>query len=128
MSIEKTVMMKKARAVKFDTLQRVILYVKDAQKSATWYGKTLGLKIRCAEPGWAELETVGATLSLHGGRTEKNSKQQTHVSFRVDDFDAAYKHLKKHETRVSAIFSPCHGTRGAAFSDPDGNSLGIEGK
>jgi hypothetical protein len=50
------------------------------------------------------------------------------VGFRVDDFDAAYRALQVREVPgLTAPYSPAPGLRCAAFADPDGNALGIEG-
>lgn len=120
---------KKSAGLKLERIERVILYVRDTMKAASWYSKTLGLKVRFAEPGWAELETKGTILSLHGGRkSAKPIEGCASVSFHVDDFDAAHRALKLREVKVGAVAQPCHDTRYACFTDPDGNELSIEGR
>ncbi len=109
-------------------VERVILYVRDTEKAARWYGQTLGIPVRFKDHGWVELETKGSTLCLHGGRKHGASPDQPSVGFRVADFDAAFRMLKLREVPgLGEPFSPCAGVRCLSFRDPDGNQLGIEG-
>lgn len=109
-------------------VERVIFFVRDVPRSARWYAETLGIPTRHSERGWAELETRGIILCLHGGRASGPPKEPPQVSFRVESFDAAYKALKLREvSNLSDPLSPCPGVRVAHFSDPDGHLLGIEG-
>jgi catechol 2,3-dioxygenase-like lactoylglutathione lyase family enzyme len=110
------------------SLTRVIFYVRDTERSARWYHETLGIPVRFQEHGWAELETEGVTLCLHGGRKRAAVEDQPSVGFRVKDFDAAFRALKLREVPgLGEPFSPCAGLRCLSFRDPDGNELGIEG-
>ena len=98
------------------SVQRVIFYVRDTERSARWYQKTLGIPIRFKEPGWVELETKGVTLCLHGGRNTGPSKDPNEVSFRVRDFDAVYLALQLREVpNLSEPHSPCPGVRCVSF-------------
>ena len=107
---------------------RVILYVKDTERSARWYSEVLGLPVRFKEPGWVELETTGSTLCLHGGRESGLSRDATRIGFRVANFEAAWRALQLREVPgLTEPFSPCPGVRCLSFRDPDGNALGIEG-
>ena len=55
-------------------------------------------------------------------------KEPPQVSFRVENFDAAYNALRLREvSNLSDPLSPCPGIRVAHFSDPDGHLIGIEG-
>ena len=109
-------------------VRRVILYVRDTERSARWYSETLGIPVRSKNPGWVELETEGVTLCLHGGRTRAAVEDQPSVGFKVKDFDGAYKSLQLREVPgLGEPFSPCDGVRCLSFRDPDGNELGIEG-
>lgn len=120
---------KTASNLALGAIERVILYVKDTERAAHFYSKTLGIPIKVQEKGWVELGTKGTTLCLHGGRTAKSSKTEcSTVSFCVDDFDAAYRALKIREVSMGEPESPCEGLRYAEFTDPDGNILSIEGK
>jgi catechol 2,3-dioxygenase-like lactoylglutathione lyase family enzyme len=111
------------------TIERVIFYVKDTERSARWYQETLGVPIRFKSPGWVELDTRGVTLCLHGGRKSGPAAEQPSVGFRVRSFDAALKSLRLREVPgLSGPFEPVPGVRCASFQDPDGNPLGIEGK
>ncbi len=115
-------------ALSLRAVERVILYVRDTERSARWYHGTLGIPIRHQEKGWVELETKGTTICLHGGR-KRASKEPSSVGFRVDDFDAIHRELKLREVPgLSEPFTPCPGLRCLKFEDPDGNVLGIEGR
>jgi len=108
---------------------RVILYVRDTERSARWYKGTLGIPSRLKESGWVELDLPGVTLCLHGGRTRAAVGDQPSVGFTVKDFDAAWKALQLREVPgLGEPFSPCAGVRCLRFTDPDGNELGIEGR
>jgi lactoylglutathione lyase len=119
----------KSTAIRLSALERVILYVRDTERSARWYSELLGIPARHKEPGWVELDTKGITLCLHGGREGGRIKDHTSVGFKVDDFDAAWRSLKLREVpALSEPYSPCPGMRCLSFEDPDGNVLGIEGR
>jgi len=110
-------------------IQRIILYVKDTERSARWYTETLGIPVRFKDRGWVELETEGATLCLHAGRKHPAAEDQPSVGFRVKDFDAACKALQLREVPgLGEPYSPVEGVRCLSFRDLDGNELGIEGR
>jgi lactoylglutathione lyase len=118
----------KSTAIRLSALERVILYVRDTERSARWYSDLLGIPARHKEPGWVELDTKGIILCLHGGREGGRIKDHTSVGFKVEDFDAAWRSLKLREVPgLSEPFSPCPGMRCLSFEDPDGNVIGIEG-
>ncbi len=120
---------KKSTTLKLDTVERVILYVQDTEKSARFYAETLGIPIRYKEKGWVEFESKGTTLCLHSGRKRRGGDAENTVSFAVKDFDAVYRALQVHEVDgLTEPHAPCDGIRCASFRDPDGNALGIEGK
>lgn len=119
----------KSSAVRLSAVERIILYVRDTERSARWYSDILGLAARHKEPGWVELETKGVSLCLHSGREGGRIKDRTSVAFKVEDFDATYRGLKLREVPgLTEPFSPCAGVRCLSFEDPDGNALGIEGR
>ncbi len=110
-------------------VERVILYVRDTARSADWYSGILGVPVRHQEKGWVELESKGVALCLHSGRKSGRVPELNAISFRVEDFDAAYRALLLQEVgELTEPFSPGPGLRCASFSDPDGNILGIEGR
>ena len=118
----------KSAALALSAVERVILYVRDVERSVRWYADTLGLPARHRERGWAELETRGIVLCLHGGRNAPPPKQAAQVGFKVDAFDPAYKALQLREVEgLSDPLEPCPGVRVAHFSDPDGHLISIEG-
>lgn len=120
--------MAKSKALKLREVERIILYVKDFDRALKFYTKTLGLTLRHGEEGWAALGDGETELNLHAGRTKKAREGEFHVGFRVDDLDATVAALKKRGVKVGPVGSPCEGLRYAAFTDPDGNPLSVEGK
>jgi len=115
--------------VRLAAVERVILYVRDTERSARWYADVLGIAARHKEQGWVELDIKGVSLCLHGGREGGRVKDQTSVAFKVDDFDATHRALKLREVpALGEPYSPCGGLRCLSFQDPDGNRLGIEGR
>jgi len=119
----------KSTAIRLSAVERIILYVRDTERSARWYSELLGIPARHKESGWVELDTQGVTVCLHGGRAAGRVRDSSSVGFRVDDFDAVHRSLKLREVPgLSEPFSPCPGLRCLSFEDPDGNVLGIEGR
>lgn len=78
-------------AIRLSAVERIIFYVRDLERSARWYADILGIQARHKEPEWAELDTKGVTLCLHGGREGGRVKDPTSIGFKVEDFDAAYR-------------------------------------
>lgn len=119
----------KSSAIRLSAVERVILYVRDTERSARWYSDILGIAAKHKEPGWVELETKGVALCLHAGREGGRTKDPTSIGFKVEDFDAVYRGLKLREVPgLTEPFSPVPGVRCLSFEDPDGNILGIEGR
>jgi lactoylglutathione lyase len=115
-------------AIRLSAVERIVLYVRDTERSARWYSELLGIPARHKQPGWVELETKGVTVCLHGGREGGRVKDPSSVGFKVEDFDAAWRSLKLREVSgLSEPYSPSPGLRCLSFEDPDGNVLGIEG-
>jgi catechol 2,3-dioxygenase-like lactoylglutathione lyase family enzyme len=121
--------------VQLKTIGYVILYVKDAKKTAQWYSDTLGIPVKFAEDGWAELETSGTTLALHGHDKlpSKRDDAQPITVFNVEDIHGTYEALKQkgvkfekepHEVCAQDDFVGLS----TDFTDPDGNKLSIYGK
>jgi predicted enzyme related to lactoylglutathione lyase len=120
---------KQAAVPGISVVERVILYVRDVGRSARWYSEVLGLSVRYEDKTWAEFDTKGVGLCLHAGRKTGRVPELNAVSFRVEDFDAAYRALMLHEvSELTEPFSPGPELRCASFGDPDGNIIGIEGR
>ena len=119
----------KSSAIQLSAIERIILYVRDTERSARWYSDLLGIQARHKEPGWVELDTRGVTLCLTAGREGGRVKDPSSVGFKVDDFDAAWRSLRLREVSgLSSPYSPFPGVRCLSFEDPDGNVIGIEGR
>lgn len=121
--------------VQLKTIGYVILYVKDAKKTAEWYRDTLGVPLKFAEEGWAELETNGTTLALHSHEKlpATRGEAQAITVFNVDDIKGTYEALKqkgiKFEKEPQEVCAQDDFVGlSADFSDPDGNKLSIYGK
>lgn len=109
-------------------VERIIFYVRDVERSARWYAGVLGLPARNVDRGWAELETRGIALCLHGGRASAPPKEPPQVGFKVENFDEAYRALQLREVdNLSDPLQPNPGVRIAHFTDPDGHRISIEG-
>lgn len=118
----------KSSGLALSVVERIILYVRDVERSVRWYGDTLGIPARHQERGWAELDTRGVVLCLHGGRSAPPPKEPPQVGFKVESFDAAFKALQLREVaNLSDPLEPCPGIRVAHFTDPDGHLISIEG-
>ena len=119
--------------VKIKQMAYVILYVKDIEKALPFYRDTLGLKVRVAEKGWAELETGNTTLALHNeepGKSTTRGYGQPNICFAVDDVFATYEALKakgvKFESEPKTVCeAPDKTGKSCDFHDPDGNFMSI---
>ncbi len=109
-------------------IERVILFVKDFDRSVEFYTKTLGLSLRSKQDGWAEFSTSGIILCLHKGRETLASSYEPQLSFRVDSFDETLDALRARGIVLAPVNSPCPGTRCTHFKDIEGNSIGLEGR
>ncbi|MCK6481543.1 MAG: VOC family protein [Planctomycetaceae bacterium] len=111
----------------------VILYVKDVRESIPFYRDVLGIPVRHADGGWAELETAGTTLALHGCGEGPPPLPETApgVVFTVDDIRASHAALAAAGARPGRLHRVCayDGKVGLStdFKDPDGNPLSVYG-
>ncbi|HEV2973784.1 MAG TPA: VOC family protein [Solirubrobacteraceae bacterium] len=105
----------------------VALPTHDVEKSAAFYGDTLGLRrsVYMPERNFAEFETGNLTLSVIDAEKMglEHHAQKTEIALHVDDVDAARKTLEargvafKGDTFDTGV---CHM---AFFEDPEGNRL-----
>ncbi len=97
----------------------------DVEKSAAFYGETLGLRrsVYMPERNFAEFETGNLTLSVIDAEKMglEHHAQKTEIALHVDDVEAARKTLEgRGVTFKGDIFDTgvCHM---AFFEDPEGN-------
>lgn len=114
----------------YDSLSEVILYVRDVERAASFYGDVLGLEIAEGAPehGFVRFDTGACALCLHaGGEGDLGDDAPTFV-FDVDDLEAARSHLEEHDVEVGDIRSPAPGVRVCDAVDPDGHTFSIEAR
>ncbi len=104
-----------------------IIYVSDIDKSTAFYRDVLGVPFDYAVPGWVQFKSRGAALVLHP-RLEHQSNQgdaKVHITFRVDDLDAAYADLTARSVRFAAPPATVGFGKHATLFDPDGNAIDL---
>jgi len=106
-----------------------ILYVTDWKQAIEFYTNTLEWTLlHDQENAWAEFETQGVRMALHGSK-DPVAAVDTHLSFFVQDVDASLAALKaKGVTITKQPETVCEGTRCASFADPFGNQFHLTGK
>ena len=118
--------------VDFSKVAGVVLYTSNMERAIAFYTEVLGLEVVESEPSFVTLQTKNVKLYLH---LTKNSQElesdvkmpSPQVSFKVDDIDEAFNHLKQVKvniTREIVEYNPR--TYVFNFVDPDGNSLACE--
>jgi predicted enzyme related to lactoylglutathione lyase len=118
--------------VKFSNVAGIVLYTADMERAHKFYTEVLGLVVVESEPSFATLQAENMQIYLHFTENPPKSLKGKmvkipQVSFKVDDIDAAYKHLqdaKVNITREIVEYNPT--TFVFNFLDPDGNSLACE--
>lgn len=111
-------------------LTRTILYSRNFERDLAWYQRVLGLQLAYpAEGGWAEFRGAATgTLCLHEGGGEASAPSRGCASgWRVQDLDAARRHLQAQRIAVTEPRAVCEGLRCIEFADPSGNALFLEG-
>ncbi len=120
----------------FDDLAYVIVYVNDMAKSTTFYRDVLGIPLDYAAPGWTQFKSRGAALVLHpkvaahetpagvGGQAAANGNA-THLAFRVDDLDAAYRKLSAQSVKFLAPPATAGFGKHVTLFDPEGNAIDL---
>ncbi len=104
----------------------VAVPTRDLERSARFYGETLGLPRAVYNPDqhYAEFETGNLTLSIVGAaEMGMEHRPQQQIALHVDDVEEARRALEDRgiEFRGQTIDTGvCHR---AIFSDPDGNDL-----
>src|ERR1700677_851712 len=118
--------------IKVSTLSYVIIYVKDPEKSLSFYRDILGAKTKVESPEWIEFEMGATTLALHKDEGTFTRGNSTIPVFPVDNIDEAYKELKA--AGVKIVVEPkqvCETPEGPGYStdveDRDGNVFSFFG-
>jgi len=113
------------------TLGTIILYARDMQKSADFYGKHFGFKTTCeVVEGLIELTAVngGASILIHqAAKSVKLGQVGVKLSFHVADIKA----FKIQAATQGLKFGATHQANGYAFAnakDPDKNSVSISSR
>ncbi len=102
--------------------------VSDMSRARAFYEGVLGLKPNAPvdpNPYCIEYDIGAGTFAIENNPDWPVSPDGMSVSFEVEDFDSAVKHLREHE--ISFFLGPTKTKvcRWAAFRDPDGNRLVI---
>jgi lactoylglutathione lyase len=108
----------------------VILYVRDLDKSISFYRDVIGLPFKFTESGYAEFATQGTKFALFErtslpqliGRDGGECDATMEVAFLVDDVDAEAERLRA--AGVAELTGPVDrpwGQRTFHFLDPDGH-------
>lgn len=120
----------KARGFTIDSLNHVVLWVSDLDRSEHFYGDLLGLQVRRKRPGRGIFYTCGANdhdLAIFQADPDAPKHGDRHIglyhfALRLNSFEelkAAYKHLKAGNANIAGVTH--HGdTKSVYVKDPDG--------
>jgi predicted enzyme related to lactoylglutathione lyase len=112
------------------TIARIILYVKDIEKVATFYQRHFGmLRQGISTAGWLELSSLegGSTIALHQAAKSQHSGAAIKIVFGVSDIAA----FKAKCATDGLEFGPTHIAEGFEFAnakDPAGNAISISSR
>jgi len=112
--------------------KHVMLMVKDVMATVKFYSEGLGLTVKMASPGWAELDANGTTIALHAASQSSVGSSPIlsfHVSpilsFHVDDVHTAISSLETLGASMEGeVREPSFG-KVAAMRTPDGHLLSL---
>lgn len=105
--------------------KHVMLMVEDVPATVKFYSEGLGLKVRMASPGWAELDADGTTLALHKAEATASTGNSPILSFHVDDIASAMQSLEALGAKLEGrVREPSFG-KVAAMRTPDGHLLSL---
>ncbi len=105
----------------------VTVTVSDLDRAVDFYENVLGLQKKYQYRDYAGFDCGGVEIGLKTwGKLEKPRAGEPGIDFLVDDVDASYRVLaEKGVTFIEGPKDTQWGSRIAAFTDPDGNSLQI---
>jgi catechol 2,3-dioxygenase-like lactoylglutathione lyase family enzyme len=105
--------------------KHVMLMVKDVMASVKFYSEGLGIPVKMASPGWAELNANGTTIAFHAAENVSNVGDSPILSFHVDDVMSAIATLESMgATLEGRVREPAFG-KVAALRTPDGHLLSL---
>ena len=106
----------------------VTFYVSDLKKASQFYEKTLGLEKKYEFSSYIGFQCGNLEIGLISQAEKRKvpSRKSPSVEFLVDDVDKTYKELKAKGVKfIKELHDETWGGREAAFTDADGNVLGI---
>jgi lactoylglutathione lyase len=114
----------------YERVDYVILYVRDLDRSISFYRDVIGLPFKFTESGYAEFATEGTKFALYDraglpaliGREGTDPEATMEVAFLVGDVDVEARRLT--EAGVSVLSGPLDrpwGQRTFHLLDPDGH-------
>jgi predicted enzyme related to lactoylglutathione lyase len=109
-------------------LVEVVLYVRDMERSISFYRDTLGLELDFESAHWTTFKTGACTLALHATERREPGSGEPDPTFLVPDADAERERLAGAGIEVTEIREPVGGTRVFDATDPEGNRFSIESK
>ncbi|NHC36737.1 VOC family protein [Scytonema millei] len=105
--------------------KHVMLMVTDVLATVKFYQEGLGLKVKMASPGWAELDADGTTIALHAAESQAQTGNSPILSFHVDDVYGAIANLENMGAKLEGrVREPSFG-KVAAMRTPDGHLLSL---
>jgi len=113
----------------FNGLEHTALASPDPEKLAQWYVEHLEFRINYRYAGNVFVRAANGTMLEiipgQGARENQNLKTPgiRHLAIEVDDFDAAYAHLRNKGTQFITEPVNNQGNRLVFFTDADGNYL-----
>ena len=109
---------------------RVILYVKDIPKVATFYEEHFGLiPLPSTEHGWLELKSASGecTIALHQAAKSQKGGSAVKIVFGAQDV----KRFVAERDQAGLKFGPIHEAEGFEYAnakDPAGNSISVSSR
>lgn len=105
--------------------KHVMLMVKDIPATVKFYSEGLGLQVKMASPGWAELDADGTTIALHAASETSAGADSPILSFHVEDVMDAIANLESMGAQLEGrVREPSFG-KVAAMRTPDGHLLSL---
>ncbi|PZD74386.1 hypothetical protein C1752_01433 [Acaryochloris thomasi RCC1774] len=105
--------------------KHVMLMVKDIPATVKFYSEGLGLQVKMASPGWAELDADGTTIALHAAGETSAGADSPILSFHVDDVHNSIATLESMGAQLEGrVREPSFG-KVAAMRSPDGHLLSL---